>query len=313
MTPLQLIHAWQEQRRSCDHWCVASLVETQGSVPRNAGAWMMIGVNRQSSVQAIGSIGGGAAEAHVINQAVTQLASKSTESLAFPISLRAGVSAQTSLDEQQFGVCGGHMSVVLQVFDTELLGQRLEGVAKLLRQVPDVYVCAFSLLPTDSQNRPRLRLYTKAHCWIGGAGHCGAALARILLNLGYPLTVVDARTDIMAPALDSRAARLFDWRQTLLQSYGSQQIVLLLSRNMEEDLLALDALHDRYEPNEGRLAWIGMMGSKRRAHLVLRARKWQKGFDQKIITPIGLDIGAQTPDEIAIAIAAQVIQLSQSD
>jgi xanthine dehydrogenase accessory factor len=312
MTPLQLIAAWQQQSHGCERWCVASIVATQGSVPRHAGAWMVIGLDQQGKVVTVGSVGGGAAEAHVIEEALALLVNESTHTQVLTVSLGAGGSAgQTALDPQ-YGVCGGRMRLVLKMFRRDALDARLADIVLKLNSTRAVIVSAESLLPTIAHAPDCLHFASKPHCWVGGAGHCGVALARTLLDLGFPVSVIDVRAEITGPKLDARAARHLDWQQVLGPTYGEQQIVLLLSRNMDEDLFALDRLHSRYETNHSALAWIGMMGSKRRARLVYQSRAYGKHFLEKIITPIGFDIGAETPEEIAIAIAAQVIQRTRT-
>lgn len=140
-----------------------------------------------------------------------------------------------------------------------------------------------------------------------GGGHIGLALAQIGELLGFRLTVLDDREEFanrerfpmaeeiitaeLGPALDAIALD------------GSCHVVLV-SRGHRQDEEAL-----RHSVGRG-AAFVGMIGSRRRTATVL-AHLLKEGFEradlEAVSTPIGLDIGAETPEEIALSILAEIV------
>jgi len=140
-----------------------------------------------------------------------------------------------------------------------------------------------------------------------GGGHIGLALAQIGELLGFRLTVLDDREEFanrerfpmaeeiitaeLGPALDAIALD------------GSCHVVLV-SRGHRQDEEAL-----RHSVGRG-AAFVGMIGSRRRTATVL-AHLFEEGFEradlEAVSTPIGLDIGAETPEEIALSILAEIV------
>jgi xanthine dehydrogenase accessory factor len=140
-----------------------------------------------------------------------------------------------------------------------------------------------------------------------GAGHCGRALARAAAFTGWDVTVADDRTERLEPAAFPEKARLVPIAPDAsdLPLPAADDFVALVSRGHVTDGAALRRL--RGTP----VAYLGMIGSnaKRKAlYDALRAEGWREDELQRISSPIGLDIGAKTPEEIAIAVMAQLIQ-----
>ena len=139
-----------------------------------------------------------------------------------------------------------------------------------------------------------------------GAGHCGRALARAAAFTGYEVTVVDDRAERLEPSAFPEGVRLAaigpGAEELPLPEPGDA--VALVSRGHATDGAALRRL--RGVP----VAYLGMIGSaaKRKAlYDALRAEGWSEDELRRVSSPIGLDIGARTPEEIAIAIVAQLI------
>jgi xanthine dehydrogenase accessory factor len=139
-----------------------------------------------------------------------------------------------------------------------------------------------------------------------GAGHCGRALARAAAFSGYEVTVADEREEQLDPAAfppGTRLARVKD-DYSDLPLPGPRDFVAIVSRGHVTDGLAFRRL--RRVP----VAYLGMIGSKaKRKALFDELRK--EGFTEDELNraknPIGLDIGAESPEEIAIAIVAELI------
>ena len=145
---------------------------------------------------------------------------------------------------------------------------------------------------------------------IVGAGHIARPLCRIGAMLGFRVTVLDDRPEFATRERFPEAERVIradfadPFRDTPL---GSQSHLVLVTRGHRYDYDALrDALRRPVE-----LPYVGMVGSRRRVRAALEQLA-QDGIPpdrlHEIHTPIGLDIGAETPAEIAVAIAAEIVR-----
>lgn len=144
-----------------------------------------------------------------------------------------------------------------------------------------------------------------------GAGHCGRALARAAVFTGYDVTVADERKDQLSEADFPDGVRLVlvspDFTDLPLPE--PEDAVALVSRGHLTDGLALRRL--RGVP----AAYLGMIGSSAKRTALFSTLR-EEGFTDaelaRVKNPIGLDIGAETPEEIAIAIVAELIQRRRS-
>jgi xanthine dehydrogenase accessory factor len=141
-----------------------------------------------------------------------------------------------------------------------------------------------------------------------GAGHCGRALARAAAFSGWAVTVVDERPDQLDPAAFPEGVALVPVREDYsdLPLPGPDDSVAIVSRGHVTDGIAFRRL--RGVP----VSYLGMMGSnaKRKAlYGDLRADGWTEDELARARSPIGLDIGAETPEEIAIAIVAELVKV----
>jgi xanthine dehydrogenase accessory factor len=142
-----------------------------------------------------------------------------------------------------------------------------------------------------------------------GAGHIGRSLAKLGSFLDYHVAVLDDREDFADPALlpDADEVICEDFEAALDRfPIDGNTYIVLVTRGHKQDELSLRKCLGRGA------AYLGMIGSKRRTAAVLTHLR-DEGFDPaelaKVRTPIGLDIGAETPEEIAISIMAEVILL----
>jgi xanthine dehydrogenase accessory factor len=142
---------------------------------------------------------------------------------------------------------------------------------------------------------------------IVGGGHVGLALATIGEFTGFSVTVIDDREEFaqrerfpMAEQVISADAE--DALHTI--EFDANTYVVLVSRGHRQDEEAL-----RHSVGRG-AAYVGMIGSRRRTATVLR-HLLEEGVERAaldvVATPIGLDIGAETPEEIAVAIVAELV------
>ncbi|MCL1805548.1 MAG: XdhC/CoxI family protein [Clostridiales bacterium] len=140
-----------------------------------------------------------------------------------------------------------------------------------------------------------------------GAGHVGACVIRLASALGYRVTAVDTRdTDITAEnvkAADSfiRAEDFYSGVKSV--GAGPQAYYMVSTYGHEQDTEALAAVLEKDA------AYAGMLGSPAKIRTVF-AKLREKGFSEEqlaaVHTPVGLDIGGETPEEVAFSILAEM-------
>lgn len=144
--------------------------------------------------------------------------------------------------------------------------------------------------------------------FIVGGGHCSQALARLAGSLGWRVTVIEDRAEMLAGAeaharvVPAPAPEFIAGRE-----WQADEALVLVSRNADLDREALCAALK----GPGGMGYLGMMGSRRKVRLVfdeLRGRGIPEAAFARVCAPLGLDIGADTPAEIAISILAQAMQ-----
>lgn len=144
-----------------------------------------------------------------------------------------------------------------------------------------------------------------------GAGHVGRAIAPLASGCGFRVVVVDERPDCAVHELIPGADRI------LCCAVSAAFEQLHLDRETAVIIATPGHLSD-FDAVRGCLAtdagFIGLLGSRRKRETLMLTLT-QEGFDteqrNRIITPVGLDIGAQTPEEIAVSIVAQLIRLKK--
>jgi xanthine dehydrogenase accessory factor len=168
--------------------------------------------------------------------------------------------------------------------------------------------------PEDLIDQPTVRIFVESHApppqmWIFGAVDFTAALARVAKVLGYRVTVCDARevfaTTRRFPMADEVKVT---WPTPVFDEHGSElgprDAVCILTHDPKFDVPAvIGALASR-------VGYIGVMGSRatheRRSERLLEAGVTPDELD-RLMSPIGLDIGARTPEETAVSICAEII------
>jgi len=144
------------------------------------------------------------------------------------------------------------------------------------------------------------------HLLILGAGHVGLALARLGQEAGFRITIVDDR-----PAFTGQAARpgvtVLDSApddHSLRSRVTPETAVVVVTRSHGLDRSSLANLLG------SPAFYVGMIGSRRKVSKEMEALR-ADGFDEKTLAavhaPVGLDIGAETPSEIALAILAEIV------
>ena len=154
------------------------------------------------------------------------------------------------------------------------------------------------------------RLQPAPRLVICGAGHVGASLARLAAFAGYHTTLIDDRAEFLKrerfPEQEIELMVAHDWSAALRETIGNGRgvSVAVVTRGHNEDEQCMQVVV-RANPD-----YVGLIGSKRRTSIVID-RLRESGVTEEqlknIHAPIGLDIGAVTPEEVALAIMAEIV------
>lgn len=296
-----------------DPVAVATVISTWGSAPRPAGSRMAI----SQSGKIAGSVSGGCLEGEVFEQAQAILKGKAAQLFHYGVS-----------DDLAFSVglsCGGEVDVLVEPL-TEV-HRRL--IADLEAETPVVLETDVGsapgarelLSPVDSglqelmetempvrRDSVFLEPFPRPHeLFVFGGSHVAIPLTKMASELGFRVTVVDARSKF-AEAQRFPGARkvIHAWPDEVLKNLpldSSTYIVILTHDPKFDDPTITAAL-------KGRPRYIGAIGSKK-THRERVARLVAAGVNaaeiERVHAPIGLDLGAQTAEETALAILAQMI------
>lgn len=284
---------------------LCTIIADSGSTPRGKGAQMLVGDAGLLS----GTIGGGAVEGGAIALGRTLLRERG--SAVHEYKLRHN-------DGEDIGmVCGGDVTVHLQFIAAddpvwrELAGSVLQRIA--LRQ-PGALVLALdggapALLdaPETDSAHFALPLPIGQRAVLFGAGHCSLALCPLLTTVGFRVTVVDDRPELVTkerfPTADAVICCDLD-RVTETVPIGEEDYVVVMTNGHSHDFAVQEQVL------RGRYAYIGVIGSRAKTASV-NARLREAGISEAAIasvhTPIGTAIKAVTPEEIAVSIAGEMI------
>jgi xanthine dehydrogenase accessory factor len=247
---LRELVAARAQRLAC---ALVTIAATRGSVPRAAGAKMLVFPDQRI----VGTIGGGKFESLVIAEAHAALHAKAPVLKTYPLH---------ESDAASFGaICGGEVTVFIEP-------QRITEALFLI-----------------------------------GAGHCARALGRLARDCGWHVSVVDDRVELLAhfPADEQFTGNATAFIRD--RTWRADEALVLVSRNYEIDREALDAALVR-----GGMGYLGMIGSRRKVRQVfadLAARGINEQQLAQVFAPVGLDVGADSPGEIAASIMAEMLQV----
>ncbi|MEM6657399.1 MAG: XdhC family protein [Pseudomonadota bacterium] len=292
---------------------LATVVETWGSAPRRVGAQLVIGGDGRIE----GSVSGGCVEGAVIVEALEAIEEGDARLLEFGVT-----------DDDAFAVglaCGGTIRVLVEPVGNVLPVPMLEDlVAARSRREPIAYEVNVdtghrALRRNAYRNRLRMdrsgfeedgKTFVAVHnpplrLIIVGAVHIAQALVPMARIAGYDPALVDPREAFGSSARFPGETILTDWPDEAVNAIGldSRTALVLLTHDPKLDDPALQAAL------AADVFYIGALGS-RRTHAKRLDRMRQAGFTDeqlaRIHGPIGLDIGAADPSEIAVAVLAQM-------
>ena len=218
-------------------------------------------------------------------------------------------------DGEAFGtVGGGAIEFYAREKAKEVVKQRKSFSEKYLLAGREVYVDDKEVvLPMVCGGRATLFyefVGPKQYVYIFGAGHCGAALAKTLKPLGFHVTIIDERQVVIDQLDDSPDIKVTKGFVDYIEEVGLREnaYIVVCTPSHTNDYHVLNAiLEKKYKP-----AYFGMLCSKKKiADYLQRAYEtFGKDIDlTNFYSPIGLNIGGNSPEEIAISISAEILSV----
>lgn len=306
---------------------LVTLIADRGSAPRKAGAQMLVGAEGRL----VGTIGGGAVEGRSIQLSQQLLAQRRSCIREFPLH---------QAPERDIGmVCGGDVTAHFQFIPAEdptwsetasralaLLNRRTAGWLVLAEDgsapaLLDRESVVSGSLPEDTAQALRTPGFSMAAGYISlplpigqrallfGAGHISQALCPLLNTIGFRPVVFDDRPELANTRLFPTAEQVICGDFTRISDYltitDEDFVVIMTSGHVRDFQVEEQTLR-------GPFAYVGVIGSRRKTASV-NQRLLEAGIHQSSIdlvhTPIGTPILAVTPEEIAVSIAGEMIQV----
>jgi xanthine dehydrogenase accessory factor len=320
----KLLQVWQLIRKSLQETIPVMLlyvVESNGSSPGRQGFCMA--VNADGAME--GSIGGGIMEHKFVELAKEQLKEQATKDKQQKGLLKKQVHDKSSGTNQSGMICSGEQTILLypvkqQDKETvELLIASLEqyknGTVQLSSQglsfstaIPatDYY---FSMTENNEWVYKEKTGY-KNHLYIVGGGHCALALSKLMREMDFYITLYEEREELYTVSQNKYAHEIIIVEDYTALGFhianGRNQYVVIMTFGYRSDDMAIRSLLDK------QFTYFGVLGSKKKMEELFttyRDEGIQENLLQRINTPIGLAINSKTPEEIAVSIAAQIIQV----
>lgn len=304
---------------------LVTIIQKKGSAPRGAGAYML--VDKRGRIT--GTIGGGTLEYEAEKAALYLLSEKDSQVRHFSlnhqeaanIGMVCGGEAEILFLYLEGGTEGknGGLAAALEniehprtgFFIVELTGGMV-GEPKAVPCLPDCLM-GLSLQEGIIEGEGRTfyveRICPGSRVLIFGGGHVAQKLVPLLAGIDFSCVVVDDREEFTRKELFPQAERVictgFDQISEKISITGEDYIVIMTRGHQWDTQIQEQVLRSP-------AAYIGVMGSRRKKEYVqdiLRKKGFREEEILRVKTPIGLDIGADTPEEIAISIGAELIHV----
>lgn len=320
----EIFAALLTQLRAGNDAMLATLIEQTGSGPRGLGAQMVL----TRAGRTTGTIGGGWVEREMMRAGLALLEER-----------RSGLHACAAHGGQTGAACGGEITVhfayaaagdpawtallpallaqidrrrggwlALRLHDgaPALLDEDGRGVIGCAPQDAQALCRPFAVRAGDAFALP---LKGNERAVIFGAGHCAQALVPLLASVDFRVTVYDDRPALALPGLFPQAERV------ICAPFGEIDAHIALTQ--DDYVVAMSSTHASdlcvlRQVLTAKHAYTGMLGGGPKRAFVA-GKLLEGGVPQaridRVHTPIGLDIGAVTPAEIAVSIAAEMVKV----
>jgi xanthine dehydrogenase accessory factor len=315
---------------------LASVAKRHGSLPMSATAKMLV----TASGARIGTVGGGCLEAEIIERAhdvlqsrVPALSSHSLNAeLAGDYGLTCGGTAELFIEpvfgDERLAAVYAEAAALMARGERAVMATGIDwtnGVAKAISN-PDHFIGAdndlmrsaieefdsMSELPNMENGVLVEPISGKPRLVVFGAGHVGARLAEAAAFAGWRVTVADDRADFADASRLPFAERVVvcEFHDVISATHlDAETYVVIATRGHQHDVV----LAGQLVPLP--LRYLGMLGSRRKVALTAKVlREWGLTGEaiEKVHAPVGLSIGADTPEEIAVSVVAEMISVRRA-
>ncbi|MEA1877007.1 MAG: XdhC family protein [Bacteroidota bacterium] len=292
------------------------VINNDGSSPGRKGFKMAVSEDGQLR----GSIGGGVMEQHLVEAARSMISANDEQ-----IILRQQEHNPEAIKDSSGMICSGSQTIAMFPI-TRLLLSEIEQIVsylsdnevglikysrsgvRLLRNMhqDEKYI---SRIMSDTEWELSEQTGMSDKLYIFGAGHVSLALSRICAFLDFDIELFDDRKDLNTFYENDwvKKKQIVDYNDisSLVQDgYNCYAVIISFSHTGDETILG--------QLLEKKLRYLGMMGSKAKVKKI-KNKLYAKGFTEEQLSgvhaPIGISINSQTPEEIAISIAAQIISV----
>jgi xanthine dehydrogenase accessory factor len=291
-----------------------TVAESSNSSPGRQGFKMAV----SEEAELIGTIGGGIMEKDMIEYSLDLLFGNETNTIK-----RLHHTDKTKYEKSGL-ICGGYQIIVFTVIDKSHF-DLIERIISLSSEKQNgefvISPGGFDYNKTDIIN-PVSFTYNNDDDWkyreniglpliafIAGGGHVGLAVSRIMKSIGFYVVVFDHREDVFTIEQNEYADEIIITQYEKIGDHiieGERSYIMIVTPMHAGDK---DTLKSVIYKN---VKYIGLMGSKRKIKSIFDALL-EDGVDKKLFkrvhTPIGIEIEAESPEEIAISIAAEIIKV----
>ena len=320
---------------------LATVIQQSGSAPRKGGAQMVI----REDGSFLGSIGGGRLEADVLKESRTVMTEEKAKVLDFHLTgtevaeteMICGGDVEIFLEPLASGLVDlyaqllelqkrGEEAVLVTVISEEPIGEGMarkglrssEGRSigplaldqKALQAAQEVIKeKKVRLIPFQGMKLYLEPIFSEPILYLFGAGHISRYIAPVASMVGFQVIVIDDRAEFanreFFPQADEIWVEEFETIGARIEPDEQTYMVIVTRGHMHDYTVLKQVL-----PMECR--YIGMIGSSRKRAMIykklIEAGHTQRELEQ-VHAPIGLTIGAETPEEIAVSIVAELIQV----
>jgi xanthine dehydrogenase accessory factor len=297
------------------------VLESKGSSPGRQGFFMV--VNEEGVME--GSIGGG-----IMEHKFTEMAREKLREKEAVLSVRRQVHDKDVVRDQSGMICSGEQTILLYTLRAEDAAvvhnikscleeyrngslQLSPGGIRFLSTVPDRDFNFYHRSDEDWLYEERAGY--KHHLYIIGGGHCALAFSRIMRTMDFHISVFDHRPSLVTLSRNKYAhekilLREYDELGERLPAAGYHRYIMVMTLGYRSDDRAVRSLLGK------EFCYFGLLGSRakvERLWAAYRAEGIGEDLLRKIHAPAGLAIRSQTPEEIAISIAAEIIGVRNRD
>ncbi|MDI9257629.1 XdhC family protein [Flavobacterium sedimenticola] len=275
------------------------VVANNGSSPGRKGFKMVV-----TPQQMYGTIGGG-----IMEHKMVELAESLLSKPPFTPFVKHQIHDKSAPKDQSGMICSGEQTIAFYDLDTRFFSV----TEKILSDEPLTINYSNHGITLEKPERFQW-LYTEANCltqkvYIIGGGHVGLALSEVLSKLDFELHLLDHRENLNTMDANTfvQSKQVIDF-ETIDQYIpeGKKVYVVIMSFGYRTDDVIIRRLLGK------KFKYIGMLGSVAKIKTLfqnLEADGFDKAQIAEVFAPIGLDIKSETTQEIAISIAAQLIQI----